>query len=600
MRPQDHNSDHSISEPKPVRGIIGTWKRRGLEAPDPRAPLVSRVLASRGIGSGADATKFLEPKIADLHDPSLLPGLERSAERVLHAIATGQRIVIYGDYDVDGITASAILYHVILEVAKERGIEAHVSTYVPHRLEEGYGLNVDAIEEIALAGANLIISVDCGVTAFEPARAARRAGVDLIITDHHNLPTDAEGLPDAFAVVHPRLPGSNYPFGELCGAGVAFKLAWRLATMAAGGPKVSPGMRRVLLDTLALASLGVIADIVPLVDENRVLARHGLAMVRHSGIEGVRALVVASGLAGENIGEYDVGFKLAPRLNACGRMGHAREAVELFTTATGDRAAEIAAQLTQQNDERRRTQDEILQQALELAESSGMTGDARRAIVLAKEGWHAGVVGIVCSKLVERYHRPVLLMSMHDGHCHGSGRSIDGFDLHEAIGACSTHLIGFGGHAMAAGLRMSADNLPAFTDAFCAFASTKLRAEDLCARVRFDCDATIADLTMAAVADLQKLAPFGRENPSVQLRLPSVVVAQRPEAMGAGNKHMTLRVADGPGERQLRLVAWNWGERITRFAPGMRLQAVIAPKVSTWNGSTRVEAELIDAAPAND
>ena len=207
MRPQDHNSDQSTTEPKPVRGIIGTWKRRGLEAPDPRAPLVSRVLASRGVGSGADAIKFLEPKIADLHDPSLLPGLERSAERVLYAIASGQQIVIYGDYDVDGITASSILYHVIREVAKERGTQARVSTYVPHRLEEGYGLNVEAIEEIARAGAQLIISVDCGVTAFEPARAARRAGVDLIITDHHNLPGDAEGLPEAFAVVHPRLPG---------------------------------------------------------------------------------------------------------------------------------------------------------------------------------------------------------------------------------------------------------------------------------------------------------------------------------------------------------------------------------------------------------
>ncbi|MFZ4575262.1 MAG: single-stranded-DNA-specific exonuclease RecJ [Phycisphaerales bacterium] len=588
-------------EPKPIRGMLGVWKRRGLTEPDPSAPLVSRVLASRGVASGDAAVRFLDPKIADLHDPSLLPGLERAAERVLNGVLRSEQIVIYGDYDVDGVTASAILFHVIREIARDRGVDARVRTYVPHRLEEGYGLNTEAIAELAREGTRLIISVDCGVTAFEPARAARAAGVDLIITDHHNLPTAEEGLPEAYAVVHPRLPGSAYPFGELCGAGVAFKLAWRLATMAAGGPKVGPMMRRVLLDMLALASLGVIADVVPLVDENRVIARHGLSMLRHCGIAGVRALVVASRLEGENIGEYDVGFKLAPRLNACGRMGHAKEAVELFTTAEGARADEIAAQLTEQNDRRRKTQDEILREALELAEREGMTGEDRRAIVLAREGWHAGVVGIVCSKLVERFHRPVLLMSLHDGLCHGSGRSVDGFDLHAAIGACSGHLVGFGGHAMAAGLRMSEHNLAAFTRDFCEFANARIGPEDLCARFAFDCDAAVSDLTRDAVDGLQRLAPFGRENPPVHVRLRSVIVAQRPETMGAGNKHLCLRVADARAGRQFRLVAWGWGERLSRFAAGREIQAIIAPKLSTWNGQTTVEGELVDACvgPAN-
>jgi single-stranded-DNA-specific exonuclease len=254
-------------------------------------------------------------------------------------------------------------------------------------------------------GARLIVSVDCGVTAREPARVARELGVDLIITDHHNPPATVEELPDAYAVVHPRHPLSTYPFGELCGAGVAYKLAWRLCTLACGSERIDPAMRELLLELLAPCALGVIADVVPLVDENRVIARFGLAKVKTSQIAGLRALVKASGLDGEKVSAEDVGFKLAPRLNACGRMGHAREAVELLTTAKGERAAEIAADLTRKNDERREVERRIFEEAAAMAQERGMTSPECRAIVLANASWHTGVVGIVCSRLVEKFHR---------------------------------------------------------------------------------------------------------------------------------------------------------------------------------------------------
>ncbi len=315
-----------------IRGLLKRWSRQGPAFDQAGGqPLLGRVLSARKLADPAEAALFLNPTLKHLHDPSKMPNLDRAAERILAAAKAGEAIVIYGDYDVDGITATSILFHTL----KALYPEARVSSYVPHRLEEGYGLNTEAVKELAAKGAKVIVSVDCGVTAVEPAVAARAAGVDLVITDHHNLPTGA--LPDAFAIIHPRLPGSEYPFGDLCGAGVAFKLAWRLCTMACGSERVSEPLRALLLELLALTSLGVIADIVPLRGENRVIAHAGLRRIKHSKIEGLRALVEASGLAGDNVGEEDVGFRMGPRLNACGRMNHAREAVR--TSDNGNRGA---------------------------------------------------------------------------------------------------------------------------------------------------------------------------------------------------------------------------------------------------------------------
>lgn len=582
-----------IPAPSDRRGLRAVWGQRGPLALDAgeRLPLVRRVLAARGLGDPDAASAFLNASLLGLHDPSGIPDLDRAARRILDALDAREPLAIYGDYDVDGITATATLYHTLRAIRPD----ADLRTYVPHRLEEGYGLNAPALAELAEAGVRVVVSVDCGITAREPARAARDLDLDLIITDHHNPPSSMDELPQAFAVVHPRRPDSSYPFGELCGAGVAYKLAWRLATLSAGGERVGSSLREVLVDLLGPVALGVIADVVPLVDENRVLARFGLPRVRGSRIEGLRALVAASGLDGEDIDAEAAGFRLGPRLNACGRMGHAAEAVELLTTATGPRAQEIAERLSALNQRRQATEREILARACEMADAAGMTSPDRRAIVLAHEQWHPGVVGIVCSRLVELHHRPVILMQDKDGLCAGSGRSVDGFNLHGGLDACADLLETFGGHDMAAGLRLRTDRLAAFVDRFTEHTNRHLGEDALIGRVSFDCPARVGELTLDAVADLARLGPFGRANPRVRLLLQGVVLDRPPARMGAGGRHAQLWLGDGPA--RLRAVAWGQGDLADQLRGGARVDAVVCPKLSHWNGSARVECELDDLRP---
>lgn len=569
------------------RGMTRRWVRVG-EVSGEGLPLVSRVLAARGVVEAGAAREFLEPTLKLLHEPSLMPGMDEAAERLVVALRGGERVVIYGDYDVDGISASAILYHAMKHLAPEGA----VSTYVPHRIDEGYGLNSEAIEGLARDGARVIVSVDCGVTAVGPALVAKRCGVDLIVTDHHNPPARMEDLPEAFAVVHPRRPDSRYPFGELSGSAVAYKLAWRLMTAWRRSAKVGESDRRLLLELLGLASLGVIADVVPLVGENRVIAKFGLGRIKTSGIVGLRALVEASGLAGENVEAVDVGFKLGPRLNACGRLGHAREAVELLTVAGAERAGVIAGELTRLNDERRAVERRIAEEAAERAGAAGMTGDDRRAIVLADAEWHQGVVGIACSRLVGKFGRPTILMQQHGAECHGSGRSIDGFNLHAALEACREHLIGFGGHDMAAGVRVATERVPAFVEAFVAEANRLLKPADLVPTLRYDTDATLEELSEGTVGELAKLGPFGRSNPEVRVRLTGLRVAGRPKVMGSSGAHVSLAVKQAG--RMMRVVGWDWAERLRDLPHGAGIDAVVVPKLSKFGGVVRVEGEVLD------
>ncbi|MCW5765974.1 MAG: single-stranded-DNA-specific exonuclease RecJ [Phycisphaeraceae bacterium] len=570
------------------RGIRARWRWR-LGAAPTGATLLQRILAARGLADEAATLAFLEPRLSALHDPSLIPDLDRAAERLLAAIRRGEQIAIYGDYDVDGVTATAILWHMI------RAIDpgAKVRSYVPHRLEEGYGLNVEAIRALAAEGAGLIVSVDCGVTATEPAEAARACGADLIITDHHNPPKTLDELPRAYAVVHPCRPDSAYPFPHLCGAGVAYKLAWRLATLAEGnGGRASAAHRALLLDLLAFAALGAIADVVPLVGENRVIARFGLERVRRSPVEGLRALVEQARLDdAKKISTWDVGFKLGPRLNAIGRLGHAREAVELFTTAIGERAAAIARALEAANAERQAMEREIFEQACFAAEAAGMTGPDRRAIVLADERWHKGVVGIVCSRLVEKYSRPAILMQRLGGSCQGSGRSIDGFNLHGALEGCAPLLERFGGHDMAAGLSVNDANLDAFVEAFTERANAAIRLEDLVGRLDVDAPATVNELSLPFVKTLERLEPCGRGNPSVAVLIENAVVGSA-QSMGAQGAH--LRLTLGQGARPLSCVAWRRGEWVSLLATGVRVDAVVRPTINEYGGTQSVQGEVLD------
>jgi len=590
-----HDAAHSAHD-GPVRGLTRRWRPRSDDRPDPTLPLIDRVLASRGLTGDAGAD-MLDPSLLQLHDPELMPGLDRAAGRLLEALRAREPIVVYGDYDVDGITATAILVRTLRAIAADASPDL-VRTYVPHRLDEGYGLNSAALEQLAAEGARVVVSVDCGVTAVGPAAAARAAGLDLIITDHHNPPAPGEPLPDAFALVHPRAPDSEYSFGDLCGAGVAYKLAWRLLTLHTGGDRLPTPLRTLLLDLLAFAAMGTVADVVPLLGENRVLTRFGLGRIAASPFVGLRALVEASGFAGESIDTDRVGFALGPRLNACGRMGHAREAVDLMLTEDPGEAARIAEDLCRLNDQRRRTEKAIADAAAERAEALGMTGDDRRAIVLADPGWHPGVVGIVCSRLVEKFGRPTILMQRDEstGTCAGSGRSIDGFNLHGGLAACAQHLTTFGGHDMAAGLRLAAHELDAFTEAFTAHAGEHLAPDDLVPSIGYDTTATLDELTGAAVRSLSRLAPFGRGNPSVSLRLDGVRLVGEPRVMGKAGNHLSLRIESGSGvdRASMRLVAFGWGEHASKLVPGSTLDVVVTPKLNTWQGRTSVEADVRD------
>jgi single-stranded-DNA-specific exonuclease len=582
-----------------VRGLTRRWIMPSVDTLAASAqsgsragvPLHERVLDARGIAPD-QREAFLNTKLTHLHDPSLIPDLDRAAQRLLDALRAREPIVIYGDYDVDGVTATAILHHSFARLAPG----APVRSYVPHRLDEGYGLNEAAVRELAGAGAKVIVSVDCGVTATREAEVARELGVDLIITDHHNPPTRVEEMPNAFAVVHPRRPDSTYPYGELCGAGVAYKLAWRMFTLAAGSSRVGAPERELLVDMLAFAALGTIADVAPLTGENRVIVRAGLGRVRSSPVVGLRALVRASRLDGDRVNEWDVGFRLAPRLNASGRMGHAALAVELFTTDDEARAEAISEELEAANQSRRATERAIVESACAMAEQAGMTRDDRRAIVLAHPDWHAGVVGIACSRLVERFGRPTILMQSRDGACHGSGRSVEGFNLHAALGACAVHLEKFGGHDMAAGLRVDERNLAAFVEAFVAHANAHLRADELVCRLRVDCVASLDELTLREARELERLAPFGRGNPGVHVLVPGARLTSV-QPLGKGGEHLALVLTqrDARGsETSVRCVAWGWGEHRPLLSPGMIVDAVVRPEVSRYAGRESVQGQVMD------
>lgn len=574
-----------------VRGLTMMWSCTAASR-QVTGTLFDRVLTSRGLDNPASADLFLNPTLSHLHPPEALHDLDRAVARLIEALKADEVVAIYGDYDVDGITATAIL----VRMCRALFPNARLLPYVPHRLDEGYGLNAGALKSLAEQGATLVVSVDCGITAVDEARVANDLGIDLIITDHHTPPATRDACPRVHSLVHPGLPWAPAPFTELCGAGVAYKLAWRLATLHCGSDRVHDNLRRLLLDLLGLAAMGAVADVVPLVDENRVMTRWGLGRVKHSPFIGIRALVEATGLAGDDIDTERVGFRLAPQLNACGRLGHAREAVELMLTDDPKRAAEIADELVRLNRHRQDTERAIVAQACELAEAQGMTGPDRRAIVLAHPDWHPGVVGIVCSRLVDRYARPAILMQNQGDVCVGSGRSIDGYNLHDGLVSCEHLLTKYGGHTMAAGLRLDSANLPQFTAAFLKHANDHLHPDELIQTASYDCDAQLHEFDRQTVEELEKLAPFGRENPRVQVRLRGVRLNGGPRTMGQHAKHLSLELigSDSTSRRGMRAVAWGWGEHADQIPPGATIEAIVTPKLNTWNGNTKVEVELHD------
>jgi len=541
---------------------------------------VAQVLYNRGIRDVSSARQFLNPKLSDLQEPHCLPDLSKAARRLAEACKSNQRIVVYSDYDVDGVAGAAVLWHVLSHAS------SNLDFYIPHRLEEGYGLNTEAITRLAEGGADLVVTVDCGIRAHEPAKLAKQHGLDLVITDHHE--EDAT-LPDAVAVVR---PNQDPQLAKPCGATVAFKLAWAVARQLCGGRKVDQRFRQSLLESTALVALATVADVVPLVGENRILAHYGLKQLARTQLVGLQALLEHSGLKGDKIHSYHVGFMIGPRLNAAGRMGHARLALELLTRADPQRADELADYLDRQNRQRQSLESRILQEAVGLAQQRGYDDPSCPMIVLAQQGWHAGVIGIVAAKLVDRFHKPVVLIALDEPLSQGSGRSIEGFDIHQAVAAAGKWLHSFGGHAMAAGLRIAPSNVEPFTEALIDYAAKTLDTNTLAPKLHIDAVVDPAELNLEFVGQLQRLGPFGHGNPRPILATQQGQLVGEPKTMGKTGRHLsfTIRLQD----RLFRAVGFNFADIRGPLLDHRRCRLAFNPTVNEYNGSRSVELRICD------
>lgn len=560
---------------------------RGLSAALKISPLMAQVLAARGLTTTDRAAGFLDAKLTDLHDPELLPGISDATDRILDAINNSRRITIYGDYDVDGVTATSLLWHCL------RLTGAQVDYYIPSRLEEGYGLNTEAIERLhADDPERLVITVDCGIASVAEAARAKELGLELIVTDHHHF---GEELPAAAVNVHPRLPGTTYPFGDLCGAGVAFKLAWAVCRRLGDGRKATPAMREFLKSAVGLAAIGTVADVVPLLEENRILVHYGLHSLVERGSEGLKALMKVAGLADRKVlSAEDIGFAIAPRINAAGRLGQARLAVELLTTDNQERAIALADYLDQLNKSRRTVERRIFRQAKELvAEHSEWT--SQPALVLAHADWHVGVIGIVANRVAEHFQKPTVMISLETGGTlgRGSGRSFAGFDLHAGLTAAAEHLTSFGGHQAAAGLTIEEDSISAFREQLCAYAEQNHTVEPSDLELRVDAEVRLADVTHRAVKELERLGPFGRDNPRPVFAATRIELAEPPRTMGEGDRHLSLRVRQYG--QTLRAIAFGRGEWAAQIAESAGPIAIsFAASINHFRGRENVELQLYD------
>ncbi|HWX53817.1 MAG TPA: single-stranded-DNA-specific exonuclease RecJ [Verrucomicrobiae bacterium] len=529
------------------------------------SPVLARLLVLRGIKTAAEAGGFLHPSLDQLHSPYLMRGMEAAIERLSAAITNKDQILVYGDYDVDGTTAV-----VILKTAIELCGGA-ADFHVPHRIKEGYGIKDDVIERAAAAGVKLVISVDTGIRAFTAAETAKRVGVDLIVTDHH-LPEASEGVPDALAVLNPNQSGCEYPCKALCGAGVAFKVAQALFAKF----KDAAEQARLIPSFLKMVAIATIADAVPLVGENRIMAKLGLEGLRRPVNGGLKALMDVSGLSGSGraLTAGDVGFRLGPRINAAGRMDVAQDVIELFTSRVPERCKEIAEKLNRLNLDRQQEEARIVAAIdAELAARPEITD--KFLLVFDGDGWHRGVVGIVASRVVEKTGRPALVVAKDGDEAHGSGRSISAFHLLEALESCRGLFTRFGGHAHAVGFALPSASLPELKLRLDTFARTRLSLQDLVPGLDIDAEITLTEITPGLMKDLRQLEPFGQGNPepvfagkTVNLLLPPRLIKE---------KHIKFRVnqnqSNGRGSYNYDAVGWRMADRLAAetYQPGDRL-----------------------------
>jgi single-stranded-DNA-specific exonuclease len=525
--------------------------------------------------------------LSDLEDPYQMKGMDPAVSRVLEAIRNREKILLYGDYDTDGVTSVTLLRRMIELLG--HGAEFHI----PDRFRDGYGMQPPIVEEAARSGVRLIISVDTGIRAAECVQIARNLGIDTIITDHH-LP-EAE-LPPAYAILNPNQPGCRYPNKNLCGAGVTFKLLQALMAAAA----LPPAKVEMWSDSfLSLVAMATVADVVPLTGENRILVQRGMNSLRYTRNPGLRALMECAGLIpGESLSCTDLGYRLSPRINAAGRMDNARDVVELFLTKDARRAAQIAAELDRLNAERRAAEEKIVREIMESCEREPVSAE-QRALVFSGAGWHRGVVGIVASRIVERFHRPVLVLSedLETRLAQGSGRSIEGFHLLEALESMGEIFLKFGGHKHAAGLTLPLDRLGELRSRFAEHARTRLQPEDLVPCLTADAMLAADEITDSTVDQVLQLAPFGLGNPRPRFLLRGMTVAESPAVFKD-----KLVIAKLSGHRGvLKVKAWNFTGRVAELPAGTKVDAMVALEDDPYSrarGYAPWSAVLEDVRPA--
>ena len=535
-------------------------------------PIVSTLLVARGLSAVDDARKYLRPRMDHLHSPMAMRGMADAVQRLRTAVRAGETIFVHGDYDVDGMCSTTILTRTL------RHLGANAIPFAPHRINDGYDLGPAGVSAAVAAGAKVVVTCDCGTTAHDAVADLRRHGIDVIITDHH-LP--AKPPPECVAVLNPRVPGCDYPDKDLCAAAVAFKLSLALLEHHGAGPNVA-------LNMLDLVALATVADVAPLRGENRVLVRYGLKLMAETKNTGLRALIIASGLEGRELTAGRIGFILAPRLNAVGRIGDARRGLSLLLTSDEGEANAIARDLEEINRTRQAIDRETLEQARKLAAKQDL--DSVAGLLLAAEGWHAGVIGIVASRLVEDLYRPVVLVAVDGGIGKGSGRSIPAFDLHSGLTACADLMVRYGGHKAAAGLTVDAARIPELAARFDAVARERLTKEDLTPELRVDLEVPLCDANDSLERLLRHFEPFGLGNPAPLLATRGLKLACAPRVIGQNGLKFALRDAT----TELEGVWWGVSHRVAEWNATQVVDVAYRLERDLWKDTSRLVARLAD------
>lgn len=548
-------------------------------------PIVARLLVQRGLTSPADADKFLNPSLDRLHDPFLLPDAELACERLKRALHHKEKILIHGDYDGDGLTSAALWTRIL------RSLGGEVAVFVPHRRRDGYDIRMGHIEQAKLDGVTLIVTTDCGIQRVEEVEYAREAGIDVIITDHHT-PRSNGDLPKAVAVVNPHRIGSRYPFPDLAGVGVAFRVGEALTRYLGHNPDK---YRRAFLD---LVVIGTVTDIMPLLDENRILVKHGLEALQQTKKPGLRALINVCGFANKTLSTRSIGFGIGPRLNAASRIDETQLALDLLMTKDDQEATRLARRLDELNMERREEQSKVVEEAVEQIARQDM-GEAR-CLVVTGEGWKSGLVGLVAGRIADQFHRPCIAIAMDTatGRGRGSARSIHAFNIFNAIDACKDLLIEYGGHSHAAGLAIHADQVPDFKAQMNRLAAALLTDEDMQPTLEVSVELDPSEVCHQLVRQIEAMEPFGNGNPvplfvSRDSRVLEVV------RIGSEKQHLKLILkADGlNGKDQVEALWWKMGALADQLDAIPSLDVCYRPEINEWNGTCKIQFMLEDFKP---